>query len=86
MEVLIADSDEFPIFIGADKFTRMTNQGSMLIWKDAIENAKEVHCIESSVRQYIEFLNPKGKLFLHKFNDKSWRVVPSKHNWTIIEH
>jgi hypothetical protein len=53
---------------------------------DMIENAKEVHVIESSFKQLIEFLNPKGKLFLHKFENKSFRVVGSKHDWTISQH
>lgn len=53
---------------------------------DAIENASEVHVIESSFKQLIEFLNPKGKLFLHKFENKSFRVVSSRHNWEIIQH
>ena len=51
-----------------------------------IEAAKEVHVIESSFKQLIEFLNPKGKLFLHKFENKSFRVVSSRHEWTIINH
>jgi hypothetical protein len=51
-----------------------------------IENATEVHVIESSFKQLIEFLNPKGELFLHKFENKSFRVVPSRHNWEIIQH
>jgi len=85
-QVIIADSADYPIFIGASSFTRLIDVGSMLQWKEVLENASEIHCIESSVKQYIEFLNPKGKLFLHKFKGKSWRVVPSKHNWTIIEN
>lgn len=83
--VIIADSPDYPINIEKGSFTRITNVGSMLKWRYLLENAEEIHCIESSVKQFVEFLNPKGKLFLHKFKDKSWRVVPSKHNWTIIE-
>lgn len=32
-----------------------------------IEEAKEVHCMESSFRCYIEALQPKGSLFLHHY-------------------
>lgn len=53
-------------------------------WAYMIENADEVHCIESSFRLMIDFLNPKGKLFLHFNKDKSFRVVPTKHKWTIV--
>lgn len=57
---------------------------NIFCYKDVIENAPEVHVMESSFRQLIEFLNPKGKLFLHFNKEKSWRVVPSRHNWNII--
>lgn len=48
-----------------------------------IENAKEVHCIESSFRLFIDFLNPKGVLYLHFNNEKSFRIVPTKHIWKV---
>lgn len=53
-------------------------------YKNIIENAAEVHVQESSFRQMIEFLQPKGKLYLHFDKEKSWRVVPSRHNWIVI--
>ncbi len=82
-EIFIHDTDEFKINIaGFRAVPDLTD--NILDYCSFIENAKEVHVIESSFRQLIEFLNPKGKLFLHKFNDKSFRVVPSKHNWTIV--
>ena len=53
-------------------------------YRDIIENAPEVHVMESSFRQLIEFLDPKGKLYLHFNEEKSWRIVPSKHKWIIV--
>jgi hypothetical protein len=53
-------------------------------WSYAIENADEVHCIESSFRLMIDFLKPKGKLFLHFNEEKSFRIVPTKHKWIVI--
>jgi phage anti-repressor protein len=49
-----------------------------------IEHAKEVHCIESSFRLYIDYLSPQGKLYLHHNPKKSDRIVPTKHTWEIL--
>lgn len=71
------------IFIHNDVFPRRTY--SIFDWWDAIENAEEVHCIESCFRLAIDFMEPKGKLVLHFDKEKSWRVVPTKHKWEIYE-
>ncbi len=39
---------------------------NMLDYGLLIEHAQEIHCIESSFRLMIDFLNPQGKLNLHK--------------------
>lgn len=81
----IHDTDEFKIDLGG--FSPMPGlTDNILDYCEVIEGADEIHVIESSFRQLIEFLNPKGKLFLHKFENKSFRVVPSRHTWEIIQH
>ena len=59
------------------------------------ENAKEVHCMESSIRCMIEFLKPKliendVKLYMHSFrggpfyNDEEDKWNGTSLPWTIV--
>lgn len=41
---------------------------------DVIENAEEVHCINSSFLNLVDFLNPKGKLYWHYYS-RIWKGV-----------
>ena len=49
-----------------------------------IENAKEVHCMESSYRLLTDILNPKGQLFFHWYVRRypSHTVPQMQHTWT----
>jgi hypothetical protein len=60
--------------------------GVMPHYAGLIENAKEVHCIDSSFRLLTDQLNPKGKLYFHKYSRKSdgWVVPTTKLDWTTI--
>ena len=40
---------------------------SILAYRDIIENAEEVHCIDSSFFHLVNSFRPKGKLFYHKY-------------------
>lgn len=84
-DIFIHDTSEFKINIEGFRPNYATTP-DITQYFDIIENAKEIHIIESSFKQLIEFMNPKGKLFLHKFKNKSFRIVSSIHNWNIIEH
>jgi hypothetical protein len=60
---------------------------SILSYCDAIENAPEVHVINSSFFHLTESLNPKGKLYLHRYArhyTPGWEDGPRKHKWNII--
>jgi hypothetical protein len=39
----------------------------MLSYRDVIENATEVYCIDGSCYHLVESLEPKGKRFLHRY-------------------
>lgn len=80
-DIVICDSLEHKINIDG---YRPTGKESIFDYIYILENAKEIHVIESSFKQLLEFLKPKGKLFYHFKKDKSWRIVPSKHNYIII--
>jgi hypothetical protein len=50
-----------------------------------IEEAKEIHCINSSFIHLIDRINLKGQLFYHKnFKLKPFSDFTLKHNWNII--
>lgn len=59
---------------------------SILVFRDAIENAREVHVIDSCFFHLTEQLNPKGALFFHKYAKPSHPIFhnyKTKHNWTV---
>jgi hypothetical protein len=82
-EIVVCDSDNFKLDVEG---YRPGGKKSIFEYISILENAKEIHCIESSFKQLIEFLNPKGKLIYHFKKEKSWRQVPSKHNWQIVNY
>ena len=65
---------------------------NMYLYAKLIENAEEVHCIDSSFLNFTEHLQPKGKLFYHKYARplaatansptvrKDWDVISSNNN------
>jgi len=48
-------------------------------WRKVIENAQEIHCIDSSLCNFVEVCEPKGKLFYYK-TDR----VPNKWDETLL--
>lgn len=51
-----------------------------------LENAKEIHCMDSSFRILCEHLNVTDKLYYHQYvkNSNSWGTPISKKNWKIF--
>jgi len=61
---------------------------SLLQYAQAIEQAPEVHCIDSVFVHLTESLEPRGELFLHRyarFWRRGWYDIPLRHTWTIID-
>jgi hypothetical protein len=61
---------------------------SLLGYAQAIEEAPEVHVIDSVFVHLAESLHPKGSLFLHRyarFWRRGWYDIPLRHKWTIID-
>lgn len=59
---------------------------SLLTMHDAIKNAKEIHCIDSSVLHLVECLPTNAKLFYHKYarpNSTDYKYLQKK--WEVIE-
>ncbi len=63
---------------------RPGRDGSILKYVQAIENATEIHCIDSAFFHLVECINPKGKLFYHKTRPNSTNYNTIK-NWTICK-
>ena len=63
---LLVDRDKVPkgILAWATVFSAAPN---ILVMADWIENAREVHVMDSCVFHMTEQLNPKGRLFLHQY-------------------
>ena len=55
--------------------------GNMLLYKKLIENAEEIHCINSSFIHLVERVNNIGKIYYHHirksklFLKKRWKVI-----------
>jgi hypothetical protein len=61
---------------------------SMLIYADLINTADEIHCIDSSFFWFVNSLNPRGRLFLHKYTrwprDRKFRFE-TRYHWNYID-
>lgn len=59
---------------------------TILQWHDLIKNAKEIHCIDSSVLHLVECLPTNAKLFYHKYaRPHSTDYKHFTKNWEIIK-
>lgn len=55
-------------------------------YKKLIENADEIHCIDSSFKHLVDSLEPKGKLFFHKnYNLRTTSVDDHKSQKSWVE-
>jgi hypothetical protein len=79
--------DKFPRYPAA--FQRVTDEGgSILQYVNAIENAPEVHCIDSCFWHLSESLKPKGELYLHRYARywrQVWHDVPVRNSWMFVD-
>lgn len=82
-DIVVCDSPEYKINIDG---YRPNGKKSIFHYINIIENAKEVHCIESSFKQLIEYLKPNGKLIYHFKKEKSFRNVKSNKLWKIVNY
>ena len=60
---------------------------SILAYCDWIENAAEVHVMDSSFFHLTEQLDPKGKLFYHRYvrpYTPVWQDYATRHEWMVI--
>lgn len=66
--------------------TNMIKTNNIFDYCYLIENATEVHCIDSCFRCLVEHLNIKGKLFFHQYSKGTdgWNVPYSKKTWKVI--
>jgi len=68
-----------------------TITNNLLEWKDIVYNAKEIHCVPSSVYCWIDSIYDKvvGKLFYHNIREGTKLNVNNdynKHSWIIKEY
>ena len=51
-----------------------------------LENAKQVHCMDSSFKHICDSLNPKGELFYHRYvrSTSNENTVQSKLDWSLL--
>lgn len=69
-----------------DYWKSLHDEGSILRWRDTIQAAPEIHCIDSALLHLVEQLQPTGKLFYHKYarpGSENYRTL--RHNWTVLE-
>lgn len=61
---------------------------NMFLYRDLIENAAEVHCIDSSFIHLVERVNTKGDLFYHNIKNVNTKGADIKliKNWEIIDY
>ena len=79
-DVIVLDTPDYPINIEGK---RLTGKPSLFDYLPDLQNAREIHLIESSFKLFIELLSLDCELHYHYKKEKSWRIVPSKHNYII---
>jgi len=77
-KIIIHDKNEFTIHVAGTRIHHISGW-TLLDWSYYVENAEKIYCIESSVRQMIEFLNPKGVLYLYSHSGP--KNIASRHVW-----
>ena len=73
-----------PIYIKRD----LDPYKNIFLYRDLIENANEIHCIDSSFLHLVERLNTNSKLFFHnakKIGVKGEKVELLK-DWNVVEY
>lgn len=63
-----------------------SGQLSILYYSELLQNAKEIHCIDSSVLHLVECLPTNAKIFYHKYarpNSPDYKYLQKK--WEVIE-
>jgi hypothetical protein len=56
---------------------------NLLSYRKLIENAKEIHCINSSVFHLVDGINPNSKLIYHDIRPKDFKI---EDKWRIINY
>ena len=69
--VLVHDSSDYgtkPRINTALKIVKFEKQNGYSIydWRKVIEGASEIHCIDSSLCNFVDIVKPSGKLFYYK--------------------
>lgn len=82
-EIVVCDSPEHIIDIEG---YRPNGRENIFDYIRYLQNAKEIHCIESSFKQLIEVIETKAKLIYHFKKTKSWRKVKSKKKWQVVDY
>ena len=60
---------------------------SILEFKDLLENATEVHVIDSVFFHLVESLKPKGKLFFHRYSrpyNRRYNDYKTRYKWKVL--
>jgi hypothetical protein len=65
-------------------YIRPIKEGSILRYVEALKNAEEIHCIDSSFLHLVERVETNGKLFYHKGARPHSTDFNFKKDWTIV--
>lgn len=57
--------------------------GNLLSYRKLIQNASEIHCINSSVFHLVDGIDPKAKLVYHDIRPKDFKI---EEKWSVIEY
>jgi hypothetical protein len=60
---------------------------TILAFKDVLENAAEIHTIDSVFFHFAESLKPKGKLFIHRYArpyNKRYNDYKTRYKWKVL--
>jgi hypothetical protein len=61
-------------------------EGTVLVWTDLLQQAAEIHCIDSALIHLVECTHTKAKLHYHKYarpNSPDYKYLQKK--WEVIE-
>jgi hypothetical protein len=75
--------DGTPIYV-----PKVVEGRSILAYKDLLENATKIHVIDSSFYHLTEQLNPRGRLFFHRYARGNYQAMNNdyemRHAWEIL--
>lgn len=87
--ILVHDSSDYgtPIHVDSElkiiKFAPVDNY-TIFDWRKVIENAKEIHCIDSSLANFVEVINTSADKYFYRVKERTTESIFNFNKWNLI--